>query len=1617
MSKNLTNKPLKGASLSANSGVFDNLQVNNISLPAATIDSLVNGVNLVGVTMIDSEIQNTVIGVNGPNEGHFTTLTSTNDITFQSLDGTSSVSWDSINSVFNIHGYLNTNNCATISNFGICRNTIQALNANGDIILLPKGTGGLYFNGPISNIVNSQGNYLTSLANGNVTFIASDYINLVSQSSSSSITSFSDQTFTTVNGDFTFNTDTGIGQKLILSIYVSHGNTLVSTGLPSNVTIGDLVNLSSTNSVPPLNGTFKVTNIINNQTFAISTANTLITNATTGILYKPPSNNINLNASAYVNIPTNIPLTFSNTTNSISGNSAGLLFNTNADVVYNTLLFQIPQTTKFQLGTSGNNYMNFDGSALNLASTNNIDLNSYSLYLNASDIYLKDSNPLFSNNTQSSSDISDRGLQFNYYDSVTNTTKLGWFGYKKANGKFTLLTDATNNNEVFTGTLGKFDIGDVSSTSITISPGGVLDVNCGTLKNVNTITGCGNVLNINASNTVNITTASRIAFISGGDIYIPSNIPITIGTAGSSIKENTSANLILTASNNTYLNTQTNGSIIIQPNVKLSFDGTSIGNSRISSSNGNFDINGNGDIRILTTSGNVVIPENTNLKFGTQGSTQTIYGNTSGIYLNSLSTLGSITQIATSNINLSSSFGNIQLYTKTGDIQLFTTSGNTRLYQDSSIIFSISGTSNSIKSNSNGNLIINGPGNVNGNSIQLTNTNVINLNASKSVNIPTNVQVDFDTENTRFIITDTTGNFNLINSNSTSGNINLTSLNLNISNSTGTTTIINNNTNITTQSFVISGTTGSTTLINTENVKLSDPILTLANNNNTFNDNKDRGIEYKYYSNSTGSTKLGWFGYKNSTGQFTYYSEAINTNEVITGTLGQFALGSIVVNQDLSFITTGNINMNCGTISNLNTIIGCGGKVNVIANSFINLSTPNILLNANTAGKVLIPTGVPLSFGTTDNSISSDSLGNIILTANDGTGTFILNANLQVNGITENVFSTITNIQDPIISIGGVNGPNLNDLKNRGVEFKWYGTRNNTTGSKTGFFGFDNTTQRFVYIPDGLNTNEVFTGQFGDVQFSKGYFDNLNVNCGTVSNVSLLTGCSNQGLNISSNNVLLSPPNSKLLFGSTNNSISTDTLGNFNIYSLGNSSGILLNTNFVQIPQNTPLYFGSQSSGNFITHDTSGNFNINNSSGDIYLTPHNDVTTGTSGNGNVIIPTNNNLIFGNSSTRIVSDGTNLQLYGYSIGINSTTTITFNGNVNVAGNITSTSKGDYIYPLGSKQQLTITKIENSTTTGSVIVTVAETHYLVIGDKVTLTSTDSIPSVNGDYIVNKIISSNKFSINATITNPGTTGVVYGVLKVYQGKDVGIEVDYWSNTDNPNVTAGSVNYKTAFFGWMNDTHQWTYFNNATISNNNVTNGILGDIRVNEIYADKISGFTLDGVMSGGNNLITGTNFEISGGIIDNTRIGQNTAQAGRFTALSSTTETSLENVTFQSNISYSTEYYQVDSLNSNRNPLPNKVISYVTVFGYGFIGTGTMPVTGLTDGQVKKIICISINPESEYRLSFPTGKLIASNPLGGPAPTLMTFKRAGQSCELTWSNELGAWMITGGRGAYIS
>lgn len=81
--------------------------------------------------------------------------------------------------------------------------------------------------------------------------------------------------------------------------------------------------------------------------------------------------------------------------------------------------------------------------------------------------------------------------------------------------------------------------------------------------------------------------------------------------------------------------------------------------------------------------------------------------------------------------------------------------------------------------------------------------------------------------------------------------------------------------------------------------------------------------------------------------------------------------------------------------------------------------------------------------------------------------------NFTVNGTTTTVNSTTITIEDPIIILGS-GTPTVDDNKDRGVSFNYF-----DGVAKTGFFGFDESTGRFTFIPDATITNEVVTGSSG----------------------------------------------------------------------------------------------------------------------------------------------------------------------------------------------------------------------------------------------------------------------------------------------------------------------------------------------------------------------------------------------------------------------------------------------------------------------------------------------------------------------------------------------------------
>ena len=92
---------------------------------------------------------------------------------------------------------------------------------------------------------------------------------------------------------------------------------------------------------------------------------------------------------------------------------------------------------------------------------------------------------------------------------------------------------------------------------------------------------------------------------------------------------------------------------------------------------------------------------------------------------------------------------------------------------------------------------------------------------------------------------------------------------------------------------------GTTTTVNSTTTTVDDPVFTLGGDSAPgSDDNKDRGIEFRYHTGS--GAKVGFFGYDDSASKFTFIPDATNSSEVLSG-----AVGTILANLEGSLTTGG----------------------------------------------------------------------------------------------------------------------------------------------------------------------------------------------------------------------------------------------------------------------------------------------------------------------------------------------------------------------------------------------------------------------------------------------------------------------------------------------------------------------------------------------------------------------------------------------------------------------------------------------------------------------------------------------------------------------------------------
>ena len=420
-------------------------------------------------------------------------------------------------------------------------------------------------------------------------------------------------------------------------------------------------------------------------------------------------------------------------------------------------------------------------------------------------------------------------------------------------------------------------------------------------------------------------------------------------------------------------------------------------------------------------------------------------------------------------------------------------------------------------------------------------------------------------------------------------------------------------------------------------------------------------------------------------------------------------------------MTTGNVSgalnvTGTSTLTTANITTGnVSGALNVTGTSTqttINMTNGNISNALNVTGTSTLAT-TNMTIGNVSGALSvtgTSTQGTVNLTTGNvsgalnvtGTSTFtdvnlsgglIIGGNLTVNGTTTTVNSTITTLEDPIIVLGK-SSPSTDDNKDRGIAFNYH------TGSspKTGYFGYQDSTGKLIYVPDATITNEVVSGNKGILD---AYLDWSNLTSipdyllktgGTISGNLVINGDLTASTGTSTFKTVNITDNTGI--SGTLNVTGTSTLSTTNI-TTGNVSGALNVTGT-----------STQNTINFTTGNVSGALNVTGTSTLKNITASGTVIvnglTYPSGDGtpNQVLKTDGsgNLSFG-TITQDHSLLTNLQgggggnYYHSNQPINSTDNVSFNNLTVVSGvNVTGSVKLNNItYPIsdGSNGQVMTT----------------------------------------------------------------------------------------------------------------------------------------------------------------------------------------------------------------------------------------------------------------------------------------------------------------------------------------
>lgn len=261
--------------------------------------------------------------------------------------------------------------------------------------------------------------------------------------------------------------------------------------------------------------------------------------------------------------------------------------------------------------------------------------------------------------------------------------------------------------------------------------------------------------------------------------------------------------------------------------------------------------------------------------------------------------------------------------------------------------------------------------------------------------------------------------------------------------------------------------------------------------------------------NGTGSIVLDGQSWPQADGSADYYLKTNGSGQLSWAAVSSGGLGN--VSEDLTPQLGGDLDVNGNSI-----VSASGGDIAITPDT-----TGNVILDGvnwpqadGTANYFLQTNGsAQTSWAAVTHTVAGDSgsgsianagtltiagTANEIETSMSGTTLTVglpdnvtITGNLTVNGTTSTVNSTTVTVDDPIFTLGGDTAPASDDNKDRGIEFRYH----TGAAAKVGFFGYDDSTGKFTFIPDATNTSEVFSG-------TKGTLDILNLDlAGSITSV------------------------------------------------------------------------------------------------------------------------------------------------------------------------------------------------------------------------------------------------------------------------------------------------------------------------------------------------------------------------------------------------------------------------------------------------------------------------------------------------------------------------------------